>query len=137
MTPNPNTESADAPVIEMTGVSVSAQAAPDLAVVEDVNWTVRRGEYWVVAGMHGTGKSDFMATTAGLLPPLSGEYRLFGQEMPIFEDHLLAERLRLGMVFENGQLLQHLTIKENVELPLRYHRPESSEQEITAMLELT
>ena len=121
----------------MNGVSISAQAFPDKAVEEDINWTVRPGEYWIIAGMHGVGKSDFMATTAGLLPPLCGEYRLFGHEMPIFEDHLLSERLRIGLVFEGGQLLQNLTIKENVELPLRYHRPKASRHEITAMLELT
>lgn len=129
--------SANDPIIEMTGVSVSSQAYPDKAVVEDVNWTVRSGEYWVIAGMHGSGKTDLLATTAGLLPPLSGAYRLFGNEMPIFEEHLLKERLRLGFVFESGQLLHNLTIKENVTLPLRYHRPQASGKEINDMLELT
>jgi ABC-type transporter Mla maintaining outer membrane lipid asymmetry ATPase subunit MlaF len=137
MTQNPATESPPEPVIEMHGVTISSQVSPDQAVVEDVNWTVRRGEYWVIAGMHGVGKSDFMATTGGLFPPLAGDYRLFGHEMPIFEDDLLAERLRLGMVFENGQLLQHLTIEENIALPLRYHRPKSDAPAIAALLELT
>ena len=137
MSQNPATEAPAGPVIEMHGVTISSQVSPDQAVVEDVNWTVRRGEYWVIAGMHGMGKSDFMATTGGLFPPLAGDYRLFGHEMPIFEDDLLAERLRLGMVFENGQLLQHLTIEENIALPLRYHRLKSDAPAIAALVELT
>lgn len=137
MTEKPEANSAKTPIIEMAGVAISSQATPDKAVIEDINWTVRQGEFWIIAGMHGSGKSDLMATTAGLFPPLSGSYRLFGLEMPIFEEHLLAERLRLGLVFEGGHLLQNLTIQENVTLPLRYHRPQAAAQEITGMLELT
>jgi ABC-type transporter Mla maintaining outer membrane lipid asymmetry ATPase subunit MlaF len=137
MTQKPAAEPADTTLIEMKGVSISSQAFPDQAMVEDINWTVRRGEYWIIAGMHGAGKTDLMATTAGLLPPMSGEYRLFGHEMPIFEDELLSERLRLALVFEGGQLLQNLTMKENVSLPLRYHRPGTDAHETNAVLELT
>jgi len=42
--------------------------------------------------------------------------------MPIFEDARLRERLRLGLVFENARLLGRLTVRENVALPLQYHR---------------
>lgn len=56
------------------------------------------------------------------MPPAGGSYRFFGEEMPIFEEARLKERLRLGMVFETGQLFNHLTVAENVALPLRYHR---------------
>jgi phospholipid/cholesterol/gamma-HCH transport system ATP-binding protein len=136
MAENPS-QPANAPVIEMLGVCVASQAFPDKAVVEDINWTVRAGEYWVIGGMHGSGKTDLLATAAGLLPPFGGSYHLFGHEMPIFEEPLLHERLRLGLVFESGQLLHNLTIRENVTLPLRYHRPDSSPKEITDMLELT
>jgi len=91
------------------------------AVVQDVNWKVEAGAYWVVAGLQGSGKSDFLLMTAGLMPPQQGNYLLFGEAMPIFEEADLKERLRLGVVFENGQLFNHLTIWENISLPLRYH----------------
>jgi ABC-type transporter Mla maintaining outer membrane lipid asymmetry ATPase subunit MlaF len=42
--------------------------------------------------------------------------------MPIFEESRLSTRLRLGLVFAGGQLLNHLTVRENVALPLCYHR---------------
>jgi phospholipid/cholesterol/gamma-HCH transport system ATP-binding protein len=124
------------PAIEMDAVTVSSLAYPDRAVIENINWTVKTGEFWVIAAMHGAGKSDLMSTAGGLMPPLGGNYRLFGNEMPIFDEHLLAERLRIGLVFESGQLLQHLNLRENIALPLRYHRPQADEHEVTAMVEL-
>ncbi len=56
------------------------------------------------------------------MPPQRGQYRFFGEQMPIFEDARLKTRLRLGLVFEGGHLFNHLTVLENVALPLRYHR---------------
>jgi len=76
----------------------------------------------VIAGLQGSGKSDFLMTTAGVMPPMQGVYRLFGELMPIFDDERLQHRLRLGLAFETGQLLNHLTVAENLTLPLRYHQ---------------
>ncbi len=105
----------------MTNLAFGAMADPETAVAEDINWTVNPGDYWVVAGLHGAGKSDFLMLTGGLMPPLRGQYRFFGEQMPIFEDARLKTRLRLGLVFEGGHLFNHLTILENITLPLRYH----------------
>src|SRR2546422_9233418 len=110
------------PVIEMEGVAVGAMRDQSTMVVEEINWKVAAGDYWVVAGLQGAGKSDFLMMTGGLIPPASGHYRLFGEPMPIFEDARLKERLRLGLVFDGGQLFNHITVAENVALPLRYHQ---------------
>ena len=110
------------PVIEMTAVSVASGGDPGSAILEDVNWSVGAGEYWVLGGMHGAGKTNLLALADGLTPPLRGSYRLFGREMPGTGDQFLAERLRIGLVFDGGQLFHRLTIEENVALPLRYHR---------------
>jgi ABC-type transporter Mla maintaining outer membrane lipid asymmetry ATPase subunit MlaF len=106
----------------MRDVTVGAMRDLSSVVVEDIDWTVAPGEYWVIAGLQGSGKSDFLMMTAGLMPPANGDYRLFGEPMPIFEESRLAERLRLGLVFETGQLFHHLTVWENIALPLRYHQ---------------
>ena len=106
----------------MRGVTVGSMRDLSTVVVEDINWTVAPGEYWVIAGLHGSGKSDFLLMTGGLMPPAKGEYHLFGESMPIFEESRLAEHLRLGLVFETGQLFYHLTVWENIALPLRYHQ---------------
>ena len=58
--------------------------------------------------------------------------------MPIFDEARLAHRLRLGLVFESGQLFNHLTVSENLALPLRYHRNLSKAEvaiEVQTMLE--
>ena len=110
------------PAIEMHEVAVSSLQDLENVVLENVNWTVAAGEYWAVAGMHGSGKSDLLSLAAGLMPPKRGTYHLFGYPMPIFEDALLPKRLRAALVFESGKLFHHLTVAENIALPLRYHR---------------
>jgi ABC-type transporter Mla maintaining outer membrane lipid asymmetry ATPase subunit MlaF len=120
----------------MTGVSAGAMRSPEVTMVERVNWTVNRGDYWVVSGLHGSGKSDFLMLTAGLTVPREGRYRFFGEEMPIFEEARLKERLRLGLVFDGGQLFNHLTVAENIALPLRYHHNLSPSEGAAAVREL-
>lgn len=107
--------------IEMRGVSVGSIHRAGVTVLERIDWTVEQGQFWVVAGHHASGKSDLLMTTAGLIAPSSGSYRLMGEPMPIFEDSRLEARLRVGLLFNGGQLLNQLTLGENVTLPLRYH----------------
>jgi len=140
MTPEAASANQNAPVIEMTGVGIGSQRDLEARVLEEVNWSVAAGDYWVVAGMDGSGKTDLMWLTAGLMPPRTGSYRFFGHEMPIYEDELLQERLRLGLVFDGGQLFHHLTVAENIALPLHYHRNLTRQEgadRVCAMLELT
>jgi ABC-type transporter Mla maintaining outer membrane lipid asymmetry ATPase subunit MlaF len=122
----PAQHSQEMPVIEMHEVSAAALRDPATIAAENVNWTVMPGDYWVVAGLQGSGKSDFLMMTASLTAPAAGSYTLFGEKMPIFDEHRLKQRLRLGLVFESGQLFNHLTVMQNVVLPLRYHYDLSS-----------
>jgi ABC-type transporter Mla maintaining outer membrane lipid asymmetry ATPase subunit MlaF len=128
----------DTPIIQMRNVAVGALRDQTSIVVKEVNWTVAPGDFWVVAGLQGAGKSDFLLMTGGLMPPAEGEYRLFGELMPIFDDARLPHRLRMGLTFEGGQLFNHLTIAENIALPLQYHRdlgPAEARAEIQPLLE--
>ncbi|HEY1717661.1 MAG TPA: ATP-binding cassette domain-containing protein [Verrucomicrobiae bacterium] len=132
-------ENQNIPAIEMRGVDVGAIHDLGLMVIEEVNWTVAPGEFWVVAGRQNSGKSDFLMTTAGLMAPLKGSYKFFGNETQLFDESRLADRLRLGFVFETPKLFHHLTIAENIALPLRYHRNLSDEavnRETQTLLEL-
>jgi len=81
-------------------------------------------DYWVVCGLHGAGKTDFVATAAGLQHPLRGRHYLFGRETTdLIEEEYMAERLKAGVVFESGgRMFSQLTVAENVALPLCYHR---------------
>jgi ABC-type transporter Mla maintaining outer membrane lipid asymmetry ATPase subunit MlaF len=126
--------------IEMRGAAVGSMRDQETTVVEGVEWKVAAGDFWVIGGLQGAGKSDFLMMTGGLMAPTEGCYYFFGEEMPIFEEDRLPERLRLGLVFDGGQLFNHLTISENVGLPMRYHRNLSKAQadaEVQQMLEFT
>ncbi len=108
--------------LQMLNVDVGALRYPETAVLKEVNWTVREGEYWALGGLQGSGKSDLLFTAAGLVPPIKGVYRVFGKEIgPGYEKELLQARLLVGLVFDGGRMLNHLTIGQNVVLPLEYH----------------
>jgi ABC-type transporter Mla maintaining outer membrane lipid asymmetry ATPase subunit MlaF len=124
----------------MRGVAVNSMKDPSVTVATDVDWTVAAGEFWVVAGPQRSGKSDLLMLAGGLMPPARGTYRFFGEAMPIFEEERLTERLRLGLLFDGGQLFNRMTVTENVSLPLRYHQNPAhadTEPQVQAMLELT
>jgi putative ABC transport system ATP-binding protein len=130
------------PVIEMLDAAVSAARQPDMAVMEDVNWRVLLDDFWVIAGTPGSGKSDLLATAAGLQRPLRGAHRLFGLELAsLGEAERLRERLRVGVVFEGGaRPFPQLTVADNVALPLCYHRQGSEadiRQRVGEVLEAT
>ncbi|HEY5043557.1 MAG TPA: ATP-binding cassette domain-containing protein [Verrucomicrobiae bacterium] len=110
------------PVIEMCGVNVATMRDAFFTVVEDVNWSVAAGEFWVVAGQEHSGKSDLLMLAAGLMPAAGGDCRLFGSDTKNFGEAELTERLRVGFVFQDGKLFSRLTIAENVALPLRYQK---------------
>ncbi len=120
----------------MANLAFGAMADAETTVAEDINWTANPGDYWAIAGLHGAGKSDFLMLAGGLIPPQRGEYRFFGEQMPIFDDARLHTRLRLGMVFEGGHLFNRLTVLENVALPLRYHQNLGKAEAAVAVEEL-
>jgi ABC-type transporter Mla maintaining outer membrane lipid asymmetry ATPase subunit MlaF len=132
---------APTPVLEMIDVAVASVKNPDQVALEGIHWRVEAGDYWIIGGLHGSGKKDFIAAAAAILPPVRGAFRLFGREIgDQAGDELLPERLRLGLVFDGGQLLNHLTIEQNITLPIRYHRDipaQAVEDRAQALLELT
>ena len=110
--------------------------------VEGVNWRVFPRNFWVVAGLFGSGKSDFLATAGGLQRPARGCVKLFGHETFTLKEEILVEhRCRIGMVFAHGgRLFNRLTIAENVALPLRYHQnwtEMDAEESVREVLEIT
>lgn len=128
------------PVLEMRGVSFGAMRDQTQRVAADVNWTVRAGEFWVVAGPQRSGKSDLLLLAAGLMPPLQGSYSCFCVEMPVTGDAPLSAFPPVGLVFDGGQLFNHLSVAENLALPLRYHErlsAHAARQRIEPLLKAT
>ena len=132
-------ETQNIPAIEMRGVSIAAMRDASFTVVEDVNWPVAAGEFWIVAGQEHSGKSDLLMLAAGLMMPAAGSFKLFGNDTKDFGETELAERLRVGFVFQGGQLFNQLTIAENAALPLQYQKNFTAAEaapEAQALLEL-
>jgi phospholipid/cholesterol/gamma-HCH transport system ATP-binding protein len=128
-----------APVLDMTDVAVASLHVPGRVVLEDVNWAVRAGESWVIGGLPVSGKSDLLAAAAGLMRPPRGMVRLFGEDLAqLHEDARLRVQLRVGMVFGyGGRLFNHMTVAENLALPLCYHQncvPSSTQERVQKIL---
>lgn len=134
------TVATQSPVLEMRGLAVASIKNPNINVVNGVNWTVNAGEFWVVGAPQHSGKSDFLMTAGGITSPADGEFSFLGEAMPIFEESRMEHRLKLGFVFDGGQLLGSLSVAENIALPLRYHSKMSGveiDARVNELLELT
>jgi ABC-type transporter Mla maintaining outer membrane lipid asymmetry ATPase subunit MlaF len=109
--------------MEMVDVTVASIQAPEVMVLDHVHWTVHQHDYWVIGGSPGSGKSDLLATAAGLVRPSHGVHRLLGQELSrLREEERLQTQLRVGVVFgSGGRLFNHLTVAENLGLAWCYH----------------
>jgi ABC-type transporter Mla maintaining outer membrane lipid asymmetry ATPase subunit MlaF len=127
-------------VISMRDVTASSMRDQRAVVAEGINWQVEAGDFWAIAGLQGAGKSAFLMLAGGVMAPLKGRYEFMGEAMPIFSEERLAHRLKLGLVFDGGCLFNHLTVAENIALPLQYHGNLSAaevEPQLATLLELT
>ena len=106
-----------APVIEVRGLRT--QFGPHV-VHDGLDLDVRRGEVLGVVGGSGTGKSVLLRTIAGLMRPAAGTVRVLGTEVPSADEAARrAIAARIGVMFQDGALFSALTVRENVEVPLR------------------
>ncbi len=93
------------------------------SILENVNFQLGLGETMCIGGPSGQGKSLLLRILAGLEAPNSGNLYYFGEHIPR-EKHTalqIASR-QVGMVFQNGALISNLSVRNNVALPLRYHK---------------
>ncbi len=81
---------------------------------------VRRGEIIGVVGGSGTGKSVLLKAIVGLLEPAEGQIEVFGESVRATSDEQYrALRRRWGVMFQDGALFSSLTVRQNVEAPMR------------------
>jgi phospholipid/cholesterol/gamma-HCH transport system ATP-binding protein len=89
-------------------------------VNKDLTLDVYRGEILGVVGASGTGKSVLLRTIVGLLPKRAGTIKVFGQDLDDLDARAKqAMDRRWGILFQQGALFSSLTVKENIELPMR------------------
>lgn len=107
------------PIIVFDHVSI---AFGDHVVLDDVSFSVTRGETLCILGRSGVGKSVSLRLLMGFLKADSGSIRVDGEEITgLNEEGMRAIRKRVTMVFQNGALFDSLSVRENVAFPLREH----------------
>lgn len=111
------------PVIEVEGLRKSVTMADgqgELLILDDVGFSVGKGESVAIVGASGSGKSTLLGLLAGLDVPVGGRVRIQGTDLfALSEDARAALRGEsIGFVFQSFQLLPALTALENVMLPL-------------------
>lgn len=117
--------STDAPALTGKALVVRALTGPlGAPVVHDVALDVARGEMLVIVGPIQSGKSTLVRHLLGLEVAVSGTVRVGDAAVDMAMPRpaaLRALRQRIGVIFESSALLQHITVVDNVELPLLEH----------------
>jgi NitT/TauT family transport system ATP-binding protein len=120
------------PIIELKNVSQSY--GPDKKIIKDLNYTIydkpKQGQFVVILGQSGCGKSTILRYVSGLQKPSEGEVLLYGKPR--------TELDRVGMVFQKYSSLPWLSVLENVELGLKFKGvdPKTRKERAMQMIEM-
>jgi putative ABC transport system ATP-binding protein len=111
----------------------------ETTALENVNLNVREGEFVAVMGPSGCGKSTLLNILGLLDSPTEGTYRLAGEEVSGLTEKQRADLRKgnIGFVFQSYNLIDELTVYENIELPLLYikKQPEERKARILEVME--
>lgn len=112
--------------------------------LNDVNFTVNRGEFVGIMGASGSGKSTLLNCVSTIDAATSGAIRINGQDVTRMKQAKLSQfrREELGFIFQDSNLLDTLTARENIALPLTIARTSSAEistrvQDVAARLSIS
>jgi putative ABC transport system ATP-binding protein len=111
------------PFFQLRNVRKVYQAgAVETTALDDCSLDIREGEFIELMGPSGCGKTTLLNIVGMLDTPSSGRYTVGGLEVSEASESRLAEirKGNVGFVFQSFNLVDHLTVCENVELPLRY-----------------
>jgi phospholipid/cholesterol/gamma-HCH transport system ATP-binding protein len=104
-------------------------------VLRDLAFAVPEGLITAVVGVSGSGKSTLLKTLAGLLPPLGGGFEFAGSPVDYRSEASLGRLYaKIGVLYQDGALLNGLSLYENVALPVRMHFPELPEAVVRDMV---
>jgi len=113
----------DTPILMMQQLCKNYQLGTvELRVLREVDLTITSGEYVAIMGPSGSGKSTLLNMIGCLDRPTSGGYFLGGQNVSELEDDQLSliRGARIGFVFQSFNLINQLSVIENIEVPMYY-----------------
>lgn len=123
---------AGAPVLE---ISHLYKSFGNNHVLVDFTLTLHKGESIVVLGKSGSGKSVLIKCVIGLLVPERGNIIMFGKNIPELKEFELDEvRSKVGFLFQGNALYDSMTVRENLEFPLRRHWLEVTQEKVEKMV---
>ncbi|HSL88567.1 MAG TPA: ATP-binding cassette domain-containing protein, partial [Ignavibacteriaceae bacterium] len=104
-------------------------------VLRDINLVVNKGENLAILGQSGTGKSVLIKCIVGLIDIDDGKLLIFGQDISEQKDKKLVEiRKKIGFLFQSGALYDSMTVRENLEFPLRKQLNKLSKEELDSLI---
>ncbi|MBK7888159.1 MAG: ATP-binding cassette domain-containing protein [Bacteroidetes bacterium] len=107
----------------------------DNHVLRGFNLDLYKGENLVVLGKSGSGKSVLIKCMVGLLIPDSGLVEVFGKDIPkLDQDELDHIRVKIGFLFQSSALYDSMTVRENLEFPLRRHWITKTRDEVNELV---
>jgi phospholipid/cholesterol/gamma-HCH transport system ATP-binding protein len=122
-------ETGNGPVIEIRGLKKSFG---NQEVLKDVSLKLLKGENLVVLGKSGSGKSVLIKCIARLLNPDGGTINILGENISDLDSNGLKElRKKVGFLFQSGALYDSMTVRQNLEFPLRRIKKGMTEKEIS------
>ena len=120
------------PVIEIVGL---CKSFGNNHVLTNFDLTLFAGENLVVLGKSGSGKSVLIKCIIGLLDQDAGSIKVFDSEINELDDAELDQvRARVGFLFQSNALYDSMTVRENLEFPLRRHWIKVSQKEVNDMV---
>jgi len=102
----------------------------ETAALSNINLTVNEGEFVAIMGPSGCGKSTLLSILGMLDSPSSGSFDFDGADIANYNEKQLAQlrKASIGFVFQSFNLIDELTVFENVELPLQYQQISKAER---------
>jgi putative ABC transport system ATP-binding protein len=130
-------DAASAPSISCRALRKVYAGAEPVVALDGLDLEVPAGEFLALVGESGSGKSTLLHLVGGIDRPSSGEIRVGGRAIATLpeKDLVLYRRREVGMVFQFFNLLPHLTVRENVELPRRLDGGADAGQRAALLLE--
>jgi putative ABC transport system ATP-binding protein len=119
-------------MIEMYGLNKAYRTADiETTALNNVNLEVKDGEFIAIMGPSGCGKSTLLNVLGMLDSPDSGQYSFLGQDVTGYSENQLAgiRKQNIGFIFQSFNLVDELTVAENVMLPLLYQKVPAAERE--------
>lgn len=109
-----------------------------VVALDDVSFTVNKGEFVAIVGASGSGKSTLLHLIGGVDRPTSGKVYIDGKDIYFFNDDKLAifRRRQVGLVYQFYNLIPILDVEENITLPLDLDNRKVDNKHLKQLLEL-